>query len=322
MISLGHVIWLGVAFILPLSLFAHWRWKVRRVVDASSDTSDEVDAVADDDNIKPARKVADGGRRPRVSPARPRVSPARRETQTASAGPASSLRNRSTTKAKPPKPSLPAVAAVAASPEMSALTPAASDEAPVAEPAEPPAEMAEPEAEPASVEEPTMNEAAPTASTNAEQAAAAAEAAAAVTPPNQPIARPIARRGLGGSSGGGGGGRARRLAFGTPDAAANGQQGAIRRAARPAPPLQTARPAPVQQLQKKPVDNEALLQQVQSVLHGWRRDAHATPAPQEEEEEEVQAADDEEEHRAAAERAARDDLTRLSEQDTDDVFAF
>ena len=110
----------------------------------------------------------------------------------------------------------------------------ASDEAPVAEPtepAEPPAEMAEPEAEPASVEEPTMNEAAPTASTNAEQAAAAAEAAAASTPPNQPIARPIARRGLGGSSGGGGGGRARRLAFGTPDAAANGQQGAVRRAA-------------------------------------------------------------------------------------------
>ena len=90
------------------------------------------------------------------------------------------------------------------------------------------------------------------------------------------------------------------------------------------PPLQTARPAPVQQLQKKPVDNEALLQQVQSVLHGWRRDAHATPAPQEEEEEVsvMQAADDEEEVRAAAERAARDDLTRLSEQDTDDVFAF
>ena len=324
MISLGHVIWLGVAFILPLSLFVHWRWKVRRVVNVSSDASDEVDAVADDDNIKPAG----GGRRPRVSPARPRVSPVRRETQTASAGPVSSLRNRSTTKAKPPTPSLPAVAAVAASPEMSALTPAASDEAPVAEPAEPaepPTEMSEPEAEPASVEEPTMNEAAPTASTNAEQAAAAAEAAAASTPPNQPIARPIARRGLGGSSGGGGGGRARRLAFGTPDAAANGQQGAVRRAARPAPPLQTARPAPVQQLQKKPVDNEALLQQVQSVLHGWRRDAHATPAPQEEEEEVsvMQAADEEEEERrAAAERAARDDLTRLSEQDTDDVFAF
>ena len=118
-----HVIWLGVAFILPLSLFVQWRWKMRRIVDACSDASDEVDAVADDDNIKPAG----GGRRPRVSPARPRVSPVRRETQTASAGPVSSLRNRSTTKAKPPKPSLPAVAAVAAAPEMSALTPAASD---------------------------------------------------------------------------------------------------------------------------------------------------------------------------------------------------